>query len=334
MTRWFYTSLISSLIVQFYIPQGSRKKSAAPAWPSTNSFQIKRAGSVLLSPFRTTGLCCKDVCSRLRIRPAGRVSKSSLWTTAAPNLLQSSFAALASLTRWWRSRNLTREFRPLEIWDSHFKGRRAAVVDADSRLQASRLAVLGTTIANAPQHNCFQLRLVGNCSNLVGRAEELRLITFQQRMLQPNGRNRYLNTTGFATRRTRANIEADAFDPAPLRAEDTLLLADLMQAGELPLFAPDAIVEHYIPPSLVGCFQKDIRSAYLEGRTNSIIASKGVRIRLTRPERLRFLISLWKTARRPSIGRSAWFVVVVRQALLRTISFLYRCLRVGAREHT
>jgi glycosyltransferase involved in cell wall biosynthesis len=199
-------------------------------------------------------------------------------------------------------------------------------VDADSRLQAGCLAALGSTIANAPQHNCFQLRLVGNCSSLVGRAEELRLITFQQYMLQPDGHIRYLNTAGFAIRRTRANIDTGIFDPTALRAEDTLLLADLMQAGELPLFVPDAIVEHYIPLSLIGCFRKDIRSAYLEGRTNSIIASKGVKIRLTHPERLQLLISLWKTARQPSIGISAWFALVARQAFQRMISLGCQCL--------
>ena len=207
-------------------------------------------------------------------------------------------------------------------------------VDADSRLQASCLAALGSTITNAPQHNSFQLRLVGNCSNLVGRAEELRLITFQQYMLQPDGRIRYLNTAGFAIRRTRVNIESGIFDPAALRAEDTLLLADLIQVGELPLFVPDAIVEHYIPLSLVACFRKDIRSASLEGRTYDIIASKGVRIRLAHRERLHLLKTMWKTARQPAIGRSAWFVLAVRQALLRMISFFYRCLRVGTGKHT
>jgi hypothetical protein len=135
-----------------------------------------------------------------------------------------------------------------------------------------------------------------------------------------------LNTAGFAIRRTRANIDTGIFDPTALRAEDTLLLADLMQAGELPLFVPDAIVEHYIPLSLIGCFRKDIRSAYLEGRTNSIIASKGVKIRLTHPERLQLLISLWKTARQPSIGISAWFALVARQAFQRMISLGCQCL--------
>jgi glycosyltransferase involved in cell wall biosynthesis len=208
------------------------------------------------------------------------------------------------------------------------KGAVLLFVDADSRLQPSSLAALGSAIANAPQHNCFQLRLVGNCSNLVGRAEELRLTTFQQYMLQPDGRIRYLNTAGFAIRRTRVNIETGIFDPTALRAEDTLLLADLMQAGELPLFVTDAIVEHYIPLSLAACFRKDLRSVYLEGRTNSIIASKGVKIRLTQRERLQLLMALWRTSRQPSIGRSAWFVVVVRQTVQRMISFLYRGLRL------
>jgi glycosyltransferase involved in cell wall biosynthesis len=199
-------------------------------------------------------------------------------------------------------------------------------VDADSRLQANCLAALASAINNLPQHNCFQLRLVGNCSNLVGRAEGLRLITFQRHMLQQDGRIRYLNTAGFAIRRTRVNIETGVFEPAARRAEDTLLLADLILAGELPFFVPDALVEHYIPLSLAGCFRKDIRSAYLEGRTYNIIASKGVRIRLTNRERLRFLLSMWRTSGQPSIGRSAWFVLVARQAIQRMISLGYKCL--------
>src|ERR1700678_1007662 len=50
------------------------------------------------------------------------------------------------------------------------KGAVLLFVDADSRLQANCLAALASAINNSPQHNCFQLRLIGNCSNLVGRA--------------------------------------------------------------------------------------------------------------------------------------------------------------------
>ena len=208
------------------------------------------------------------------------------------------------------------------------KGAILLFVDADSRTQAGCLAALAATIDNSPQHHCFQLRLVGDCSGPVGRAEELRLRTFQEYMLQPDGRIRYLNTAGFAIRRTRANLAAGLFDPAALRAEDTLLLANLMQCGELPLFVANATVQHAIPLSLMECLIKDIRSAYLEGRTYDLIASKGVRIRVSHRERLRVLLSMWRIAGQDSIGRSAWFVLVARQALQRIVSFSYGCLGI------
>jgi glycosyltransferase involved in cell wall biosynthesis len=204
-------------------------------------------------------------------------------------------------------------------------------VDADCRLQANCLNALSTAIANSPQHDCFQLRLTGNRSSVVGRAEQLRLETFQKHTLQPDGRIRYLNTAGFAIRRARAQSETGLFDASALRGEDTLLLADLMQRGEIPLFVPDAIVQHDISLSLMACLRKDIRSAYLEGRTYHLIASKGVRIRVTPSERLRLLSSMWKTAGWKTavdhpLGRSAWFVLVGRQALQRMISVVYKFL--------
>jgi len=207
------------------------------------------------------------------------------------------------------------------------KGTVLLFVDADSRLEVNCLAALDSAIFYLPEHDCFQLRLVGNRSNLVGRVEALRLITLQGHMLQSDGRIRYLNTAGFAIRRASADIEAGVFNPVALRAEDTLLLADLIQAGELPLFVPNAVVEHAIPLSLMGCLRKDLRSAYLERRAYEIIASKGVRIRLTNRERLRLLFSMWRTARQDSIGRSAWFALVARQAFQRTMSIGYQCLR-------
>jgi hypothetical protein len=158
---------------------------------------------------------------------------------------------------------------------------------------------------------------------LVGKAEELRLLTIQNHMLQPNGCIRYLNTAGFAIRHSRVDVQRGLFDPVALRAEDTLLLSNLMQAGELPFFVPDAIVQHATPFSLMERLWKSIRSAYLEGRTYEIIASRGVRIRVSHRERLSMLWSMWKASGQPSIGRSAWFVLVAKQALQRMISFSY-----------
>ena len=209
------------------------------------------------------------------------------------------------------------------------KGGILLFVDADCRLQEDCLASLSSVILQSPQQDCFQLRLVGNCTSLVGRAEHLRLLIFQDHMLREDGCIRYLNTAGFAIRRGIADIETGVFDPAALRAEDTLLLAKLMQDGKLPLFVSSAVVEHAIPLTLMQCVRKDIQSVSLEGRAYGLIASKGVRIRITNRERLILLWSMWKAAAQKPIGRSAWVVLVVRQSLQRMISFVYRCLRIG-----
>ena len=203
------------------------------------------------------------------------------------------------------------------------KGETLLFVDADCQLETHCVARLISTIAQSPRTDYFQLRLRGGRSTLVGRAEELRLLTFQEHALQPDGRIRYLNTAGFALRRARTDPETDLFNPVAMRGEDTLLLADLMRCGELPLFVSDAIVQHDVSMPLLACFRKDIRSAFQEGRTYRLIASKGVSIRITHRERLQLLLSAWKVAGQQSLGRSAWFVLVARQALQRMVSFFY-----------
>src|ERR1700722_878653 len=81
------------------------------------------------------------------------------------------------------------------------KGAILVFTDADCRLDSSCLSVLSKSISGCPQHKYFQLRLAGDSSNLVGRAEELRLTAIQSRLLRPDGCIRYLNTSGFALRR-------------------------------------------------------------------------------------------------------------------------------------
>jgi len=206
------------------------------------------------------------------------------------------------------------------------KGSILLFVDADCRLQPNCLAALASTIAAEPRHNYFQLRLVGDCSGFVGRTEHLRLTTLQNHLLQPNGCMRYLNTAGFAIRRSNVPTGRGLFDPAALRGEDTLLLADLMQRAELPFLLADAIIQHEVPLSLMKCLRKDIRSAFLEGGTYALIASRGIRIRMSHRERLNMLRFMWRTSKLPSIGRLAWFVLIVRQSLSRITSLVYRLL--------
>ena len=197
-------------------------------------------------------------------------------------------------------------------------------VDADCRFQANCLSALESTIAASPQHNSFQLRLIGDCSRFVGRSEALRLTAIQEHMLQQDGCIRYLNTAGFAIRRSSVEIDRGLFNPNVLRGEDTLLLADLIERRQLPLFVTDAIIQHDIVLSLPECIRKEIRSAFLEGKTYRLIAKRGIRIRMSNSERLEMLRFTWKISKRRSIGRSAWFVLAVRQSLQRITSFIIR----------
>lgn len=192
-------------------------------------------------------------------------------------------------------------------------------LDADSRVRPGCLAALASAMAAFPQHDFFQLHLAGDPSTATGRAEELRLATIQQHLLQPDGCIRYLNTAGFAMRRAKLG-DADLFNPALARAEDTVLLAQLAKQGVLPLFLPDAVVQHRVPVSLFQCLKKDVRSGRLERSAYELIASSGIRIRISNWERLRMLRSMWKASAQASIGRGAWFILLVRQLLQRTVS--------------
>lgn len=236
----------------------------------------------------------------------------------APEFIRG-FAARYPLTFVQQSHAGIPKARNLGIKNS--KGEVLLFIDADCKVEVNCLAALNSAIVHSPEDDYFQLRLVGSSDNLVRRTERLRLSTFQEFMLQPGGHIRYLNTAGFAVRRGKTNAESGMFDPAAVRGEDTLLLVELMQAEKLPLFVPAAIVEHAIPLSLIGCLRKDIRSALTEKRTYDVIASKGIRIRLTHKERLQLLRSIWKAAGDRSIGRSAFFFLLLKQTIRRLISF-------------
>jgi glycosyltransferase involved in cell wall biosynthesis len=199
--------------------------------------------------------------------------------------------------------------------------------DADCRLQPECLARLGVVIANSAENDYFQLHLIGDRTTLVGQAEELRLMAIQKKMVQIDGRIRYLNTAGFAVRRGRLDVRKGLFNPVALRSEDTFLLVDLIQCGKLPLFVADAVVQHSISLRFLSCMGKDIRSAWQEARTFALIDATGVQVRMSHQERIGMLSSTWKTSRRDSIGRTAWFVLVVRQSIQRIVTLSYRFLR-------
>lgn len=202
------------------------------------------------------------------------------------------------------------------------KGAVLVFTDADCLMQPDCLAALHQALRGNPRRNSFQLHLVSDCSSLVGRAEELRLWGIQNQTMQPDGSIRYLNTAGFAIRRECAG--PGLFDLAAKRAEDTLLLANLIARGELPFFVCDATVQHAIRLSLVRCFFKDIRSGWREGRTYDMIAAKGVTIRMDDRARMNMMLSMWRAAAQPSIGKMAWLVVIGRRTIHRIVRLIYR----------
>jgi glycosyltransferase involved in cell wall biosynthesis len=199
--------------------------------------------------------------------------------------------------------------------------------DADCQLQSNCLRALEAALLGFPQQSCFQLHLVSDRSSLMGRAEQLRLMSIQNQTLQPEGSIRYLNTAGFAIRRACISDDGRLFDPAAQRAEDTLLLAELIRRGQLPWFVSDAIVQHTIELSWAECLFKDIRSAWREGKTYDMIAAKRVTIRMGDRTRLKMMASMWKTANQPCLGRTAWFVVIARRTVHRSVRFIYNALR-------
>lgn len=207
------------------------------------------------------------------------------------------------------------------------KGGVLIFTDADCRVQPNCLGALLAALTEFSRDNYFQLRLIGDCSNTVGCAEDLRLLTLQSRMRQPDGRIRYLNTAGFAVRRECVDGNVGLFDPAALRAEDTLLLAHLLRNGELPLFVEAAVVQHSVSLSFAECIRKDMRSAWQQAKTDEIIAAKGIRVRMNHKDRIGILRSAWAASGSPSIGRRAWFMLVTRQSVERAVSFLHRCFR-------
>jgi len=204
-------------------------------------------------------------------------------------------------------------------------------IDADSRVQVNCLSKLNAAVNHFPKDNFLQLRLIGDTSTITGKAEQLRLAVLQAHSLQSDGHIRYVNTAGFAIRRSPIDARTPLFNPKLPRGEDTLLLANLIRGGALPLFVPEAIIQHIVPPSLLKCFRKDISSGYLQSTAYALIAVTGVRVRMSNLERLRMLMSVWQMAKSYPGGKTAWMVLFARQLLERTTSTLCRWFAIFQR---
>lgn len=203
-------------------------------------------------------------------------------------------------------------------------------VDCDCVLRPDCLTLLMSAVALSPQDGYFQLRLVGDYSDLVGRAEHLHLSTVQQRFLLNDGLHiRFLDTAGVAVRSEFVQKSRGLFDARAIRAQDTFLLSELIRAGHMPRFVPDAVVLHAVNLTLREYLLKALKSGYLEGKTYGMIASRGMTIRVTNFQRVSMLASLWINSRQSSAGLLAFFIVSLRQILKLLGSAAYRCFHLS-----
>jgi glycosyltransferase involved in cell wall biosynthesis len=238
------------------------------------------------------------------------------WGSAYPiNIIRQSHAGLAV------ARN-----RGLQLAE----GTIVVFVDCDCVLRWDCLTSLMSVVALCPQDGYFQLRLTGDCSDVVGRAEHLHLSNIQQRFLLDDGVHIcFLGAGGVAVRVESVQKSRGLFDARAIRAQDTLLLSELVRAGQMPRFVPDAFVLHAVKLSVRRYLLKALTTGYWEGKTYGMIASRGMTIRVTNTQRFSMLASLWVNSRQASIGLLAFFTVCLRQLLKLLGSATYRCSHFG-----
>jgi hypothetical protein len=188
-------------------------------------------------------------------------------------------------------------------------------VDSDCLVEAHCLNALAGHLACYPEEKAFQLQIRADHSNLVGRAEDLNLVTLEQQKLLPNGRILWLNTAGFACRLEQSTRALGLFDVRAARAQDTLLLAALVQQNQPPRFVPEAIVKHAVNLTPTQYIVKGFRTAYLEGNTFRIMVADHTPVHSNDQERRRILQAMWRTSREKTFGRLAALVVFSRHAM-------------------
>jgi len=111
------------------------------------------------------------------------------------------------------------------------KGEMVLFIDSDCILKNSTIEELIATVNQHPLNMTFQLRIGGDISRLIGKAEQIYQTAIQDILYQSDGSIRWLNTAGFAVRRQYAKQFLTLFDETIKRGEDTFLLAQLLKTA-------------------------------------------------------------------------------------------------------
>jgi glycosyltransferase involved in cell wall biosynthesis len=189
-------------------------------------------------------------------------------------------------------------------------------VDSDCRLHPRCLRAMSLSFASHPEDDAFQARISGDTACMIGRIEELDRSVIQRRLTLENGRIRWLNTSGFAIRRSAFIADGAIFDPQAQRGQDTMLLARLINRGQLPRFASEAVVRHAPQTTtwryVLSGFPIGYRTAWTRRHVK-----KAAKVYMSHGDRCRLLASFWKASRQQSIGTVPFCLLVLRRFAIR-----------------
>lgn len=147
----------------------------------------------------------------------------------------------------------------------------------------------------------FQLAFLPATGSLVWRIDGLGKNAKQQVLRLPSGYTRYLDTGGFAIRRTYAENNRMLFDVAHLRGEDTALLCKLIGDGHMPRFVDTAFVEHRPSQSCVPYVFKQFISGYQSSPARAALKKQACALLQIRG-RMAVLLSALRTSRERDMG--------------------------------
>jgi N-acetylglucosaminyldiphosphoundecaprenol N-acetyl-beta-D-mannosaminyltransferase len=144
---------------------------------------------------------------------------------------------------------------------SEAKGAWLLFTDSDCLPPRGCLPDLVREIQAHPEEQAFQLRIVGDRNTNAGTLEYLRVAACQQKLAFCDGHIGYVNTAGFAIRKSVFH-EFHGFDVRLRRGEDTDLLVRMKEAGIYPWFASAAQVVHSPAQNLARYCMKHVLIGY------------------------------------------------------------------------
>lgn len=161
-------------------------------------------------------------------------------------------------------------------------------VDSDVVLKPDFLRKLSEAMDRRPACRMFQTSLDGGPGGMANRMEGLRLRATQKALADDKGHIKYANTSALAIRRSFLETDRELFDTSALRGEDTLLLARLIDEGELPVWVPDACALHMPDLSVWLYIRKHFSIGYYTARARDELGKRSSKVLLGSEGRRKF----------------------------------------------